>query len=251
MIKIYSLTKQYDHEPLVKDFHLEVAKGDVVSVIGPSGSGKSTILRCVNGLESFQKGYISVDGHLICGVHEHGYNQEKNNLAIKDIRGKIGMVFQQFNLFPHMNVLHNLMVAPVHVMGIGHYEAESRAISMLRKVRLEKKAMSYPGQLSGGEQQRVAIARALAMKPEAMLFDEPTSSLDPEMIDDVLSVIRELVSEGMTTIIATHEMRFAKNISRQVVFMEKGKIVESGSPEMIFYNPKYSRTKEFLSHFMV
>ncbi|MCF6148090.1 MAG: amino acid ABC transporter ATP-binding protein [Candidatus Kuenenia sp.] len=251
MIKISNLTKHYDHEPLIKDFHLNVVKGDVISIIGPSGSGKSTILRCVNGLENFQKGYISVNGHTIYGILEHDYNQGKNSLAIKDIRGKIGMVFQQFNLFPHMTVLNNLMVAPMHVMEIGHDEAESRAISMLKKVRLGKKAKSYPGQLSGGEQQRVAIARALAMKPEAMLFDEPTSSLDPEMIDDVLSVIRELVSEGMTTIIVTHEMRFAKNISRQVVFVEHGRIVESGSPEMIFCNPQNGRTKEFLNHFIV
>lgn len=251
MIKICNLTKQYDHEPLIKDFHLDVAKGDVVSIIGPSGSGKSTILRCINGLECFQKGYISVDGHSIYGMLEHDYNHEKNSLAIKDIREKIGMVFQQFNLFPHMTVLENLMVAPVHVMKIGHNEAESRAMNLLQKVCLEKKAKNFPGQLSGGEQQRVAIARALAMKPEAMLFDEPTSSLDPEMIDDVLSVIRELVWEGMTTIIVTHEMRFAKNISRQVVFVEKGKIVESGSPEMIFCNPQHSRTKEFLNHFIV
>ena len=251
MIKICNLTKQYDYESLVKDFRLDVAKGDVISIIGPSGSGKSTILRCINGLESFQKGHISVDGHSLYGLLEHDCDYEKNSITIKDIRRKIGMVFQQFNLFPHMTVLQNLMVAPIHVMGIGHYEAESKALSILQKVRLEKKAMSYPGQLSGGEQQRVAIARALAMKPDVMLFDEPTSSLDPEMIDEVLGVIRELVLEGMTTIIATHEMRFAKNISCQVIFLDKGEIVESGSPEMIFSGPQKKRTKEFLNHFKV
>ncbi|GJQ48398.1 glutamine transport ATP-binding protein GlnQ [Candidatus Kuenenia stuttgartiensis] len=251
MIKIRDLTKQYDHEPLFTGFHLDIAKGDIVSIIGPSGSGKSTLLRCINGLECFQKGKISVDELTIYGTLEPDYRYKKNNGVVEDIRRKIGMVFQQFNLFPHMTVLHNVMVASVHVLGINHPEAESRAMGMLQRVCMEKKAKSYPGQLSGGEQQRVAIARALTMKPEAMLFDEPTSSLDPEMTDDVLAVIRELVSEGMTTVIATHEMHFAKSISRQVIFLEKGKIVESGSPEMVFCNPQNIRTREFLSHFTV
>jgi ABC-type polar amino acid transport system ATPase subunit len=160
------------------------------------------------------------------------------------------MVFQQFNLFPHMTVLHNITAAPIFVLGVDPAEAELNAVSLLKKVHLEEKAQKYPGQLSGGEQQRVAIARALAMKPEAMLFDEPTSSLDPEMIEEVLLVIKELVSEGMTTIIATHEMCFARDVSTQVVFLEKGEIVERGSPEEIFFNPKSDRTKVFLSRFM-
>jgi ABC-type polar amino acid transport system ATPase subunit len=160
------------------------------------------------------------------------------------------MVFQQFNLFPHMTVLHNITESPTHVLGISQAEAESNAISLLQKVHLEEKAQSYPGQLSGGEQQRVAIARALAMKPEAMLFDEPTSSLDPEMIEEVLAVIKDLVSEGMTTVIATHEMSFARDVSTDVVFLAKDEIVEHGSPKDIFYNPKNDRTRAFLSRFM-
>ena len=165
-------------------------------------------------------------------------------------RRKVGMVFQQFNLFPHMTVLHNITEPPTHVLGISQAEAESNAISLLQKVRLEEKAHSYPGQLSGGEQQRVAIARTLAMKPESMLFDEPTSSLDPEMIEEVLAVIKDLVSEGMTTVIATHEMGFARDVSTHVVFLENGEIVEYGSPMDIFYNPKNDRTMAFLSRFM-
>lgn len=250
MIEICNLCKEYDHQPLFKELHLVVEKGSVVTVIGPSGSGKSTLLRCINGLETFQKGYISVDGQKLYGFHEQGYHKEQEILTVKNIRRKVGMVFQQFNLFPHMTVLHNITAAPIFVLGVDPGEAESNAISLLKKVHLEEKAQKYPGQLSGGEQQRVAIARALAMKPEAMLFDEPTSSLDPEMIEDVLLVIKDLVSEGMTTVIATHEMGFAKDVSTQVIFLEKGEIVEQGNPKEMFSNPKNGRTKAFLSRFM-
>ena len=229
---------------------MEIAKGSVIALIGPSGSGKSTLLRCINGLESFQEGYISVDGQKLYSVHEQSYNTVQQERTVKNIRKKVGMVFQQFNLFPHMTVLRNITVSPIHVLGINQSEAKSNAISLLRKVHLEEKAQSYPSQLSGGEQQRVAIARALAMKPEAMLFDEPTSSLDPEMIEEVLQVIKELVSEGMTTVISTHEMGFARDVSTQVVFLAKGEIVERGSPKEIFYNPHNDRTKAFLSRFM-
>ncbi|MFN3531660.1 MAG: amino acid ABC transporter ATP-binding protein [Candidatus Brocadia sp.] len=250
MIEIYKLFKEYDHQPLFKGLHLVVEKGSVVTVIGPSGSGKSTLLRCINGLEAFQKGYISVDGQKLYGVHEQGYHREQETITVKNIRRKVGMVFQQFNLFPHMTVLHNITSAPILVLGTDPAEAESNAIALLRKVHLEEKARKYPGHLSGGEQQRVAIARALAMKPEAMLFDEPTSSLDPEMIEEVLQVIRDLVSEGMTTLIATHEMGFARDVSTRVIFLEKGEIMEQGSPEEIFFNPKSNRTKAFLCRFM-
>ncbi|MDO8140709.1 MAG: amino acid ABC transporter ATP-binding protein, partial [Candidatus Brocadiales bacterium] len=206
MIEICNLSKQYSHQPLFKGLHLDVAKGSVVTLIGPSGSGKSTLLRCINGLETFQEGHISVKGQKLYGINEQNYDKAQVNQTLRNIRRQVGMVFQQFNLFPHMTVLHNITESPTHVLGISQSEAESNTISLLKKVHLEGKAESHPGQLSGGEQQRVAIARALAMKPEAMLFDEPTSSLDPEMIEEVLAVIKELVSEGMTTIIATHEM---------------------------------------------
>lgn len=250
MIEICNLFKQYDHQPLFKGLHLDVAKGSVVTLIGPSGSGKSTLLRCINGLETFQKGHISVNGQKLYGINEQNYNKAQEYHSLRNIRRKVGMVFQQFNLFPHMTVLHNITESPTYVLGISQAEAESNAISLLQKVHLEGKAHCHPGQLSGGEQQRVAIARALAMKPEAMLFDEPTSSLDPEMIEEVLAVIKDLVSEGMTTVIATHEMGFARDVSARVVFLEKGEIAEYGNPKDIFYNPKNNRTKAFLSRFM-
>ncbi len=250
MIEISDLLKEFAHQPLFKGLNLDIAKGSVVAIIGPSGSGKSTLLRCMNGLETFQRGCVSVDGHKLYGVLERDYNKGQESIIIKSIRRKVGMVFQQFNLFPHMSVLHNLTVAPIHVLGIQRAEAETDAISLLKKVHLEEKAQKYPGQLSGGEQQRVAIARALAMKPEAMLFDEPTSSLDPEMIEEVLQVIKELVPEGMTTVIATHEMAFARDVSTHVVFLDKGEIVEQGSPKAIFSHPQNDRTKSFLNRFM-
>ncbi|NUO09574.1 MAG: amino acid ABC transporter ATP-binding protein [Candidatus Brocadia sp.] len=250
MIEICNLFKEYDHHPLFKGLHLVVEKGSVIAMIGPSGSGKSTILRCINGLETFQKGCIAVDGQVLNGIHEQGYRKAQEVVAVKNIRRKVGMVFQQFHLFPHMTVLHNITVAPMFVMGVDQAEAESNAVSLLRKVHLEEKTQKYPGQLSGGEQQRVAIARALAMRPEVMLFDEPTSSLDPEMIEEVLVVINDLVSEGMTTVIATHEMGFARDVSTRVLFLEKGEIVEQGNPAEIFSNPKNDRTKAFLSRFM-
>ena len=250
MIEICNLFKQYDHQPLFKGLHLDVPKGSVVTLIGPSGSGKSTLLRCINGLETFQEGHVSVNGQILYGIHEQNYDKAQKDTTLRNIRRKVGMVFQQFNLFPHMTVLHNITEAPTHVLGISQAEAESNVISLLQKIHLEGKAQSYPGQLSGGEQQRVAIARSLAMKPEAMLFDEPTSSLDPEMIEEVLAVIKDLVSEGMTTVIATHEMGFARDVSTHVIFLEKGEIVEYGSPRDIFYNPKNDRTRAFLSRSM-
>jgi len=250
MIEISNLFKAYGHQSLFMGLHLTIEKGSVIAMIGPSGSGKSTLLRCMNGLEIFQGGCIAVDGQKLYGVNEQAYRKKQKSLTVKNIRRKMGMVFQQFNLFPHMTVLHNITAAPVSVLGIDPSEAESDALSLLRKIHLEEKAQKYPGQLSGGEQQRVAIARALAMRPEAMLFDEPTSSLDPEMVEEVLLVVRGLVLEGMTIVIATHEMGFARDVSTQVVFLEKGEIVEQGSPKEIFFNPKNDRTKAFLSRFM-
>jgi ABC-type polar amino acid transport system ATPase subunit len=250
MIEIHNLSKQYDNQPLFKGLNLTIAKGSVITLIGPSGSGKSTLLRCINGLETFQEGHISVNGQKLHGIHEQNYDSAQEVQTLKNIRRKVGMVFQQFNLFPHMTVLRNITEAPIHVLGIDHTEAESHAFSLLRRVRLEGKSQSHPEQLSGGEQQRVAIARALAMKPEAMLFDEPTSSLDPEMIEEVLAVIKDLVSEGMTTVIATHEMGFARDVSTKVVFLEKGEIIEEGEPKELFSNPRNDRTKAFLSRFM-
>jgi ABC-type polar amino acid transport system ATPase subunit len=245
MIKIRNLHKYYKENHLFRGINLDIKKGEVVVFIGPSGSGKSTFLRCINGLEYFQQGEIIVDG-----IELHSINRirpdRKDLETIRSIRLKAGMVFQQFNLFPHMTVLGNITEAPVRVLGMGKDQADDNAVSLLRRINLEHKVGSYPGELSGGEQQRVAIARALAMKPEAMLFDEPTSSLDPEMVGEVLSVIKGLVNEGMTTLIATHEMDFAKEVADRVVVFDKGEIVETGLPGEIFSSPKMERTRNFL-----
>ncbi len=246
MIAVRDLHKAFGEQQLFRGINLEINKGEVVVCIGPSGSGKSTFLRCINGLEYFDKGEILVDSlelHSINRVRPDSADLE----AIRRIRLKVGMVFQQFNLFPHMTVLENIIEAPMSVLNVSKDAASEQAVSLLRRINLESKVSSYPDQLSGGEQQRVAIARALAMKPEAMLFDEPTSSLDPEMVGEVLAVIKGLVNEGMTTIIATHEMGFAREVADRVVVFDKGEIVEIGSPEEIFANPKAERTKTFLS----
>ena len=246
MIAIRDLHKTFGGEQLFKGISLVINKGEVVVCIGPSGSGKSTFLRCINGLEYFDKGEIVVDSLELHSIKR--VRPDKEDLeAMRKVRLKIGMVFQQFNLFPHMTVLENIIEAPVSVLNVSKEAAVEQAVSLLRRINLEPKVGSYPDQLSGGEQQRVAIARALAMKPEAMLFDEPTSSLDPEMVGEVLAVIKGLVNEGMTTIIATHEMGFAREVADRVVVFDKGEIVEIGPPEEIFANPKAERTKTFLS----
>jgi polar amino acid transport system ATP-binding protein len=246
MIRIRDLQKSFGEQQLFRGIDLDIGKGEVVVCIGPSGSGKSTFLRCINALEFFQKGEISV-----AGIALHSLNRQQpgayDHESIRKVRLKVGMVFQQFNLFPHMNVLENIIEAPMRVLGVGKADAIDGAVSLLRRINLEEKVGSYPDELSGGEQQRVAIARALAMKPEAMLFDEPTSSLDPEMVGEVLSVIKALVNEGMTTLIATHEMGFAREVADRVVVFDKGEIVEIGLPEEIFTNPKAERTRTFLS----
>lgn len=216
---------------------IEIAKGEVVVVIGPSGSGKSTFLRCLNLLEMPTGGDIEFDGvSLLRGKHD-----------INQLRQRMGMVFQQFNLFPHMTVQENITLAPMKLKNVGKAEAEKIAQQLLRRIGLADKASSYPSQLSGGQKQRIAIARALAMSPAVMLFDEPTSALDPEMVGEVLDVMKELAAEGMTMVVVTHEMGFAREVGKRLIFMDGGKIVEQGNPVDIFSNPQHPRTKEFLA----
>jgi len=246
MIKVRNLHKSFGCHTVFKGLELEVARGEAVVIIGPSGSGKSTFLRCINGLEAFQEGEIVVDDialHSLNRVRPSRHDWE----AIRQVRLKAGMVFQQFNLFPHMTVLENIIEAPVRVLGICPGPAEEEAMALLRRINLEKKAACYPATLSGGEQQRAAIARALAMKPLAMLFDEPTASLDPETAGEVLAVIKDLVRQGgMTTLIATHEMGFAREVAERIVVFADGAIVETGVPDELFISPKQERTRSFL-----
>ncbi|HXY54515.1 MAG TPA: amino acid ABC transporter ATP-binding protein [Nitrospirota bacterium] len=247
MIKVRNLHKSFGIQGLFKGISLDVARGEVAVLIGPSGSGKSTFLRCINGLETFEKGEIEVDDTALHSINRA--RPSKNDAeAIRQVRLKVGMVFQHFNLFPHMTVLENIILAPVHVLGIDRKKAEQEALVFLGRINLDKKADCRPETLSGGEMQRAAIARALAMKPQAMLFDEPTASLDPEMVGEVLAVIKDLVSqEGMTTLISTHEMGFAKEVADRIVVFADGDIIESGTPEEIFSDPRRERTKMFLS----
>lgn len=236
MIKVENLHKHFGKLEVLKGIDYEIAEKEVVCVIGPSGSGKSTFLRCLNLLEEVTDGAIYIDGVKI--------NDPKTN--INEIRTEVGMVFQQFNLFPHMSVLDNVTMAPIQVRKMNKADAEKLAVELLAKVGLREKADSYPQQLSGGQQQRVAIARALAMKPKIMLFDEPTSALDPEMVKEVLEVMKNLAKEGMTMFVVTHEMGFAREVSDRVLFMDGGYIVEQGPPDQIFGNPQNERTKAFL-----
>lgn len=236
MIKITNLQKSFGDLQVLKGVNLSIAEKEVVVIIGPSGSGKSTLLRCINYLEEPTGGSIVIDGIPLSG--------EAN---INEIRKEVGMVFQRFNLFPHMTVLKNLMLAPMKVRGVSKDEAEKTALLYLKKVGLSEKANSYPDQLSGGQQQRVAIARALCMKPKALLFDEPTSALDPEMVNEVLDVMKELANEGMTMAVVTHEMGFAREVGDRVVFVDGGIIQEEGTPDEIFNHAKGERTKSFLS----
>ena len=236
MIKVENLYKNYGKLEVLKDISTEVKKGDIIAIIGPSGSGKSTFLRCLNKLEEATAGHIYVNNQDLMGV----------DTDINKIREKVGMVFQHFNLFPHKTVLENLTLSPIKIKGYSQEEAESKALVLLEKVGLKDKATAYPNQLSGGQKQRIAIARALAMEPEIMLFDEPTSALDPEMIKEVLDVMRDLAKEGMTMLIVTHEMGFAKNVANRVFFMDRGYILEDTTPIELFENPKHERTKEFL-----
>lgn len=236
-VAIEGLNKFYGQYQALSDVSLRVEKGEKVVICGPSGSGKSTLIRCINRLEEHDQGLISVLGTTLDDETSH----------IDEIRREVGMVFQSFNLFPHMTILENCVVAPMLVRKMGRREAEEQAMHFLRKVRIPEQAMKYPGELSGGQQQRVAIARALCMRPRLMLFDEPTSSLDPEMVAEVLDVMVSLAKEGMTMICVTHEMGFARQVADRVVFMDRGMIVETGTPETFFANPRHERTRNFLS----
>lgn len=244
-IKATNIWKRFNNLEVLKGIDLEVNEGEVVAVIGPSGGGKSTLLRCLNKLETIDKGSITIDGEELCRETSGGTEYVKNN-DVRRIACKMGMVFQQFNLFPHMTVLENLIEAPVNVQKRDKAEVIKEAEVLLAKVGLSDKRDVYPRKLSGGQQQRVAIARALAMKPAIMLFDEPTSSLDPELTGEVLRTMRELADEKMTMVVVTHEMGFAREVATKVVFMADGHVQEQGSPEEIFVNPKNERLKSFL-----
>ncbi len=243
-IEIKNLSKDYDTPSgvlhAVRNASVTVNDGEVVVIIGPSGSGKSTLLRCVNGLEEATGGHILIDGIDITDPATD----------IRSIREEVGMVFQSFNLFPHLTVLENITLAPMKVRKMAKKDAEDLARDLLRRVGLEEKANVHPTQLSGGQQQRVAIARSLAMKPKAMLFDEPTSALDPEMIKEVLDVMLDLAKEGMTMLLVTHEMGFARAAADKVIFMDNGEVIETGSPEEMFTSPKSERTQDFLNHIL-
>jgi ABC-type polar amino acid transport system ATPase subunit len=236
VISIKGLHKHFGKLHVLKGVDLEVQKGEVVAIIGPSGSGKSTMLRCVNLLEEPTGGEIVIDG---ADITAKGYN-------VNRLRQRVGMVFQQFNLFPHMTTIENVMLAPTLTGKLGRAKARERALALLTRVGLAEKADVYPGNLSGGQKQRVAIARALAMEPEIMLFDEPTSALDPEMVKEVLEVMKSLAREGMTMLVVTHEMGFAREVCRRAIFMDDGQIVEQGPPEQLFTAPTHPRTIDFL-----
>ena len=236
-ITVKNLKKNFGPLEVLKDINLEIEEGEVVCLIGPSGSGKSTFLRCLNRLEDITDGLVMVDGHLM----------SDKKIDLNKIRENIGMVFQHFNLFPHLTVLENITIAPVELKKMTKAQAREKAMELLDKVGLAEKAEVYPAQLSGGQKQRVAIARALAMGPEVMLFDEPTSALDPEMVGEVLEVMKQLAAEGMTMVVVTHEMGFAREVADRVVFMDGGYIVEEGTPEEVFGHPKEERTISFLN----
>src|SRR3954451_1187375 len=238
MISCNNVVKKFFNLEVLKGIDLDVAPGEVVVIIGPSGSGKSTFLRCMNCLEVADSGIITINGKIV----------ESKESSLNKLRQEIGMVFQQFNLFPHRTVMENIIEAPVLLKKRTKDQAKKHGMELLKKVGLVEKADEYPNRLSGGQKQRVAIARALAMEPKIMLFDEPTSALDPELVGEVLTVMKQLAKEGMTMVVVTHEMGFAKEVADRVIFMDGGYIVEQGTPEAIFHQPKHERTKEFLGH---
>jgi len=240
MVKIAGLNKWYGDFHVLRDIDLNVGKGERIVICGPSGSGKSTTIRCINALEEFQEGQVVVDGI------ELGPNLKR----VDDVRREVGMVFQSFNLFPHLSVLDNCTLAPIWVRGMPKKDAEAAAMKYLERVRIPEKANMFPAQLSGGQQQRVAIARALTMNPKVMLFDEPTSALDPEMVKEVLETMVDLAKDGMTMLVVTHEMGFAREVANRIVFMDAGQIIESNEPEAFFANPQHARTKLFLSQIL-
>ncbi|KJD20137.1 peptide ABC transporter ATP-binding protein [Vreelandella aquamarina] len=240
IVRMQKLHKHFGSLHVLKDIDLEIVPGEVVVVIGASGSGKSTLIRCINGLEEFQSGSLDVDGNTLLP-------NGKSSQALQTIRTEVGMVFQQFNLFPHLSVLDNVTLAPMKVRSWSRQDAEETAKRLLDRVGIADQANKYPSQLSGGQQQRVALARALAMEPRLMLFDEPTSALDPEMIGEVLDAMRELAKEGMTMVIVTHEMGFAREVADRIIFIHKGEIAEQGTPEQLFDSPQHERTQSFLA----
>ena len=236
-ISVKKLQKSFGDLEVLKDINIEIREGEVVCMIGPSGSGKSTFLRCLNRLEKITAGDVVVDGHPISDP----------NTNINKVRENIGMVFQHFNLFPHLTVRENITLAPTELKLLNKADADKKAMELLNRVGLADKADAYPGQLSGGQKQRVAIARSLAMNPDIMLFDEPTSALDPEMVGEVLEVMKQLAADGMTMVVVTHEMGFAREVADRVIFMDEGYIVEEGTPEEVFGNPREERTRSFLN----
>ncbi len=240
IVSIADLNKWYGDFHVLRDIDIDVGRGERIVICGPSGSGKSTLIRCINALEEFQEGHIVVDGI------ELGPNLRR----VDEVRREVGMVFQSFNLFPHLTVLENCTLAPIWVRNIPKKDAEAAAMKYLERVKIPQQASKYPGQLSGGQQQRVAIARALTMNPKVMLFDEPTSALDPEMVKEVLDTMVDLANEGMTMLVVTHEMGFAREVADRVVFMDAGQIIEANTPANFFANPQHARTKLFLSQIL-
>jgi len=236
MIAIRHLCKSFGTHRVLNDVSAEIARGEVVCIIGASGSGKSTLLRCINGLESYESGEVTIEG---CAVH-------RDDPKIRELRSQVGMVFQRFNLFPHRSALQNVIEGPVYVKKVPLAQASEEGHALLKKVGLADKTDAFPAQLSGGQQQRVAIARSLAMKPKAILFDEPTSALDPELVGDVLAVMKQLAEEGMTMVVVTHEMGFAREVADRVLFLDQGGILEQGTPEQVLKYPKSDRTRDFL-----
>jgi polar amino acid transport system ATP-binding protein len=236
MISVRHLSKSFGTHRVLDDVSLDIAKGEVVCIIGASGSGKSTLLRCMNGLESYESGELTIDGRLI----------RRDDRQIHELRTEVGMVFQRFNLFPHRTALQNVIEGPVYVKKVPAAQARAEGRALLEKVGLGDKLDAYPARLSGGQQQRVAIARSLAMKPKVILFDEPTSALDPELVGEVLKVMQQLAEEGMTMAVVTHEMGFAREVASRVLFLDQGRILEQGAPEEILKNPKNERTRDFL-----
>jgi general L-amino acid transport system ATP-binding protein len=240
IVSVAGLNKWYGDFHVLRDINLDVAKGERIVICGPSGSGKSTLIRCMNALEEFQEGQIVIDGI------ELGPNLRR----VDEVRREVGMVFQSFNLFPHLTVLENCTLAPIWVRNIPKKDAEATAMKYLERVKIPHQAAKYPGQMSGGQQQRVAIARALTMNPKVMLFDEPTSALDPEMVKEVLDTMVNLANDGMTMLVVTHEMGFAKEVANRVVFMDAGQIIEANTPQNFFANPQHARTQLFLSQIL-
>lgn len=246
ILTVKDLSKSFDGNKVLTEVSFKVSKGEVVAIIGPSGSGKSTLLRCLNLLETVDKGTVEVSGDTMVRTGEAGRPVYPPESALKKIRLRLGMVFQDYNLFPHFSVLQNITEAPVRVAGINKEQARKTALELLEKMGLSDKGEAYPYQLSGGQSQRVAIARAMAMNPDTLFFDEPTSALDPELTGEVLKVIRSLAAENMTMVVVTHEMGFAQEVADRVIFMDKGQIVEEGDPKEVFTNPSSERTREFI-----